>query len=436
MNRMGIAVLFTVNFLCLLAGSAFGISWAKVYDHAAAMGNPRNEIQPTSDGGYIVASTIAGNDAIWVMKLTSTGSVSWQKSYGGAGTQSLGSIRPTRDGGYVVLAETTSFGAWDVDGWVLKLDSNGKVQWQNTYGGIGYDSANTIQQTTDEGFIFAGYTESFTNDPEGDAWAVKINSSGAIIWAKSYGSSATFEDITHIEQTSDGGFICAGDREDDAWVMKLTPTGKIKWQKTYGGSAGDHSEYVQQTYDGGFVVAGNTDSFGAGSGDFWVFKLNSSGTMQWQKTYGGPSSERLYQLDYTSDLGYVLTGYTFSFGPAMRNAWTLKLDSSGEISWQKTYGGGNSDRATSVQETSDGSYVLAGRTESFGTTPSNLWVLKLESNGNIGSSCSLINTSSAAAVNSAAVTTVLPAKSATIPVKTIITSAAPLNVTTTILQLC
>ncbi|MCI0417021.1 hypothetical protein L0222_29990 [bacterium] len=190
------------------------------------------------------------------------------------------------------------------------------------------------------------------------------------------------------------------------------------------------------TADGGFVVAGNTNSSGAGNSDFWMFKLNFTGTVQWQKTYGGPNNDVLEHMDYTSDLGYVLTGRTNSFGPAMSNVWTLKLDSSGGISWQKTYGGANDDRGFSVQETLDGGYVVAGRTSSFGATPFNAFVLKLDANGGIGFSCSLINASSATASNSTAVATIPQGKYVSIPVKDINTSLAPVNISTTIIPLC
>jgi hypothetical protein len=440
MNRMGICVLFTVNLLCLLAGSAFAISWAKVYDLPSDNFGAR-DIQPTPDGGFIVIGdgSFQNGANVWVMKLTSTGSVSWQKSYGGGPT--LGdytkAVRTTSDGGYILATVTRSFGEGDRDGWILKLSSTGGIQWQQSYGGTRWDEIRSIQQTSDGGFVFAGFTRSFNDPTNGDAWVAKISSTGGSVWQMSFGSSNTLELIDDIYEIPGGGLICAGRRAGDAWVMRLTPTGKIKWQKSYGGSGTDSAYRIQRTPDGDFVVAGNTDSFGGGGTHVWLLKLNRNGAILWQKVYADSLGyDTIGGLDNTSDGGTILTGLTDSYGPPYANAWAVKLDSSGGIIWQKTYGGGWWDTGLAVHQTSDGSYVIAGQTSSFGGTPHNAWVLKLESDGNIGFSCSIINSSTAPAVNTNAVTTILAISSVSIPVKVNVTSAVPVNISTTIMQLC
>ncbi|MHA2635190.1 MAG: InlB B-repeat-containing protein [bacterium JZ-2024 1] len=155
------------------------------------------------------------------------------------------------------------------------------------------------------------------------------------------------------------------------------------WARTYGWADGDWAGFIQQTSDGGYIVAGDTYSFGAGSRDIWVLKLDANGNVLWQKTYGGANWDGADSIQQTSDGGYIVAGSTYSFGAGYRDIWVLKLDANGNVLWQKTYGGGNWDRAYSIQQTSDGGYIVAGDTYSFGAGSSDIWVLKLDANGNI-----------------------------------------------------
>jgi len=277
----------------------------------------------------------------------------WAKTYGGSGGDFASSIQQTTDGGYIVAGSTYSFGAsYDYfDFWVLKLDSNGNVTWQKTYGGSGDDVATSIQQTTDGGYIVAGLTDSFG---------------------------------------------VAGYENDDFWVLKLDSNGNITWQKTYGGSDYDYAYSIQQTTDGGYIVAGSTGSFGADYGDSWVLKLDSNGNVTWQKTYGGSGDDVASSIQQTTDGGYIVAGSTDSFGAGGSDAWVLKLGSNGNVTWQKTYGGSGDDVATSIQQTTDGGYIVAGSTDSFGAGgyDYDFWVLKLDSSGEI-SGCDTIKTSNA-----------------------------------------
>jgi uncharacterized delta-60 repeat protein len=374
--------------------------WAKTYGGSDSEG--AYSIQQTSDGGYIVAGETesfgAGNFDLWVLKLDSSGNIQWQKTYGGSDRDWAYSIQQTSDGGYIVAGETYSFGAGDSDFWVLKLDSSGNIQWQKTYGGTDYDSANSIQQTSDGGYIVAGGTDSF-GAGWGDFWVLKLDADGNIQWQKTYGGTDG-DRARSIQQTKDGGYIVAGHTYSfgagysDFWVLKLDANGNIQWQKTYGGSNWDWANSIQQTSDGGYIVAGRTWSFGAGWGDFWVLKLDADGNVQWQKTYGGISSDWAHSIQQTSDGGYIVAGETYSFGAGSADLWVLKLDSSGNIQWQKTYGGTDYDSANSIQQTTDGGYIVAGVTESFGAGNFDLWVLKLDSNGNI-TGCSAERSSNA-----------------------------------------
>ncbi|MDE2180364.1 MAG: hypothetical protein KGJ40_05895, partial [candidate division NC10 bacterium] len=237
---------------------------------------------------------------------------SFAKTYGGANDDWIGSIRQTTDGGYIVAGYTTSFGAGNADAWVLKLDATGAVQWQKTYGGVGYDEATSIQQTTDGGYIVAGYTNSFGAGYQ-DAWVLKLDSTGTVVWQQTYGGT-DYDYATSIQQTTDGGYIVAGRTRsfggagfDDAWILKLNSTGTVEWQKTYGGTGGDEATSIQQTTDGGYIVAGST-SFGAGNADAWVLKLDAVGAVQWQRTYGGAANDYATSIHQTADGGYIVSG--------------------------------------------------------------------------------------------------------------------------------
>jgi uncharacterized delta-60 repeat protein len=384
-----------------------GSGWAKTY------GGPNWDeaysIQQTTDGGYIVAGRThsfgAGYADIWVLKLDPNGDVQWQKTYGGPDWDTAYSIQQTSDGGYIVAGMTESFGAGYADIWVLKLDSNGDVQWQKTYGGPGNDGAYSIRQTADGGYIVAGETTSF-GAGNFDMWVLKLDQNGNIQWQKTYGGP--YGDRAYsIRQTADGGYIVSGEYSFgagyvDIWVLKLDSNGNVQWQKTYGGPDWDTAYSIQQTSDGGYIVAGWTASFGAGVSDLWVLKLDPNGNIQWQKTYGGSANDRAESIQQTTDGGYIVAGWTYSFGAGNFDMWVLKLDQNGNIQWQKTYGGPYGDVATSIQQTSDGGYIVPGWTASFAVGVSDLWVLKLDANGDIVG-CNLIGTSAATVSDTAVI---------------------------------
>jgi uncharacterized delta-60 repeat protein len=371
-------------------GPPAGTYWAKTYGGNAY--DNAFSVQNTSDGGYIVAGyTESSGTSYWnvsVLKLNSTGGVTWHKTYGSTGDNEAYAVQETSDGGYIVAGYTTSFGVGMGDVWVLKLNSTGGVTWQKTYGGTGLDMAYAVQETSDGGYIVAGMTTSFGAGGI-DVWVLKLDSSGGVTWQKTYGGAG--EDWAwSIQQTSDGGYIVGGWTTsygagmDDAWVLKLNSTGGVTWQKTYGGIYDDRVYSVQQTSDGGYIVAGYTDSSGDGQNDhIWVLKLNSTGGVTWQKTYGGSSSDEAYSVKQTSDGGYIVAGWTYSFGPGSINIWVLKLDPTGNVTWQKAYGGKNSNLGYSLAETLDGGYIVAGMTTSFGAGNQVVWVLKLEAGGKI-----------------------------------------------------
>ena len=308
----------------------------------------------------------------------------WAKTYGGSDRDWADSIQQTSDGGYIVLGSTNSFGfASGTALWILKLSSVGDVEWQKIYGASSSSHRpRSIQQTMDGGYIVAGETRTWGTSS--DIWVLKLSSEGDVEWQKAYGGNDV-DEAHSIQQTYEGGYIVAGETRTwgaggDIWVLKLSSTGDVEWQKTYGGSGEVHS--VQQTRDGGYIVAGGIN----------VLKLSSEGDIEWQHSYGTVSASSVKQ---TMDGGYIVAGTGGGGGEGMVpyvNFGILKLSFNGEIEWQKAYGGGFDDHASSIQQTSDEGYIFAGNTASFGISrfDYNFWIFKFSSNGELGPSCDLI----------------------------------------------
>ncbi|TAN46128.1 MAG: hypothetical protein EPN22_00065 [Nitrospirae bacterium] len=405
------SALFLYILSCLLTFVFVDISFAEEQWAKTFGGSGKEEaysIEQTSDGGYIAAgytdSFGAGNEDFWVMKLDGSGNIQWQKTYGGIDSDWANSIKQTSDGGYIVAGVTYSFGAGSADMWVLKLADNGSVQWQKTYGGTDSDFANSVQQTSDGGYIVAGVTYSF-GAGSADAWILKLTSNGSVEWEATFGGAGN-DFANSVQQASDGGYIVAGDTDSfygnrSVWVFKLNSVGGAEWEGIYEGTSFDFANSVQQTTDGGYIVAGYTWSSGAGNEDVWILKLNNSGYVQWQYTYGGAYNDWAYSARQTSDGGYIAVGVTYSFNAANGDIWVLKLNSNGAIQWQNSYGAAGGDGAYTIRQTSGGGYIIAGVTYSFGAIGGDFWILKLNSDGSIafapGSGASLNITDSGAA---------------------------------------
>jgi uncharacterized delta-60 repeat protein len=355
-------------------------------------------IQQTSDGGYIVAGDTHSFGAFYsnalIIKLNSSGNIQWSRSIGETDGDDASSIQQTSDGGYIVAGYTNSFGTGG-DVLVVKLDSSGNIQWSRAIGGTDDDAANSIQQTSDGGYIVAGYTYSFGAGSY-DFLIIKLNSSGNIQWSRAIGGT-NYDEALSIQQTSDGGYIVAGYTNSfgagrfDALIIKLNSSGNIQWSRAIGGTNGDDAVSIQQTSDGGYIVAGYTNSFGAG-GDVLIIKLNSSGNIQWSRAIGGTNYDEALSIQQTSDGGYIVAGYTDSFGTG-GDVLVFKLDSSGNIQWSRAIGGTSIDRAYSIQQTSDGGYIVAGDTLSFGAGSFDFLIIKLDSSGNISGCGNVLNVS-------------------------------------------
>jgi len=346
-----------------LGGTDVNVGWSKPY--GGTSDDRAYSLVQTGDGGYALAgytfSFGAGANDFWLVKTDPAGTILWSKTYGGTGNDFANSLIQTSDGGFALAGYTNSYGAGG-DFWLVKTDSTGAMQWSKTYGGANYESAYSVVQTSDGGFALVGSTGT---SPLADFWLVKTDSTGTMQWSQTYGGP--YDDIAYsLVQTSDGGYALAGTSGGDFWLVKTDSTGAMQWSKTYGGANSDEAASLVQTGDGGYALAGYTYSFGAGLSDFWLVKTDSAGNQQWNKTYGGPNYEYGRSVVQTSDGGYALAGNTYSFGAGLSDFWLVKTDSTGAMQWSKTYGGDILDVAYSVVQTVDNSYALAGDTNSYG----------------------------------------------------------------------
>jgi hypothetical protein len=403
-------ILLLTLVLLAVSVSAYAMTvsqqWDKIYNFAD---DEALDIQQTFDGGYIVAG-IANNTVTsktLVLKLNSSGNILWEKTFGGINSQRASSIQQTIDGGYIIAT---------LDGSILKVDSSGNLIWQNSYN---FWQAS-IQQTTDGGYITAGtFVEPFTTN-DIDIAITKLDGTGAVIWQKIYGGSgdegeAYLQFTVPITQTTDGGYVFAtytdsfGTGNGDAWIVKLDSAGTIIWQKTYGGLNPDTALSIQESSAGGYIVAGTTYSFGAGENDAWILRLDNAGNIIWQKVYGGSSWDFAKSIQQDTDGGYVFAGLGASFS-STDGLWVVKLDSEGTIIWEKTYTERRAGNNAVIQQTTDGGYIVG--TNSAGGPYWDFWVLKLNSDGEIADCNVMLSTNASVAntnvigQNSDAVTTV------------------------------
>ncbi len=379
--KKDILIFALLNFF--LAGAVLGAvpAWDMTYgrtgDESAA------SVQQTSDGGYIFVGTTPtygwGESDMWLVKTDYKGTKLWDRTFGGKGYDAATSVQQTSDGGYIIAGTTFTYGAGGSDAWLLKTDANGNKVWDRTFGGRGNESAASVQQTSDAGYVFAGTT--FTYGAGGsDAWLLKTDYKGFRLWDRTFGGPGN-ESAASVQQTADGGYIIAGTTftygagGSDAWLLKTDSNGNRLWDKTFGGLDNDSAASVRQTLDGGYIIAGTTFTYGAGGSDAWLIKTDANGNRLWDKTLGGPGNESAASVQQTADGGYIIAGTTSSYGAGGTDAWLVKTDADGNRLWDKTFGGTGNDSAVSLQQTKDGGYIIAGTTSSYGAGGTDAWLV-------------------------------------------------------------
>ena len=379
------------------------IQWQKTFggsDYDSGL-----SVQQTTDGGYIIAGPngsfgVGGYD-VYFIKTNSAGNLQWQNTFGGSDDDVGFSVQRTFDGGYIITGYTLSFGSGGSDVYLIKTDSAGNLLWQKTFDGSDYDCGYSVQQTIDGGYIVAGKAWSFAfGGGFTDVYLIKTDPNGNLLWQKTFGGSDE-DDGFSVLQTTDGGYIIVGYTESfaegyygDVYLIKTDPNGNLNWQKTFGGSDLDCGNSIQNTTDGGYIIAGETSSFGAGGYDVYLIKTDLEGNLQWQKTFGGGENEFGESVQQMSDGGYIIAGSTVDVNEERSDVYLVKTDSAGNLQWQKTFGGSYDDGGESVQQTSDGGFIIAGLTCSFGAGDYDVYLIKLSSDvcqymlfGDVNSDC-------------------------------------------------
>lgn len=380
-----------------------------------------NSVLQSSDGSFVIAghtTTQDGSYDAWLIKTDSNGNESWSRTFGGIKIDRAKSVQQTLDGGYIIAGSTDSYGygadrnQLNSDGWLIKTDANGNEQWNKTFGVAGNDQIDSVQQTSEGDYILVGKTYSYAGRL--DFWLIKVGSKDAGIplskdmiptitkspekvffdglsvqWSKTFGIPYIHDWAESVLQTSDGGYMVAGrtgaklSGPSDVLIIKADANGNEQWNRTYGGREHDAAQSVKQTSDGSYVVAGFTDSFGAGNSDVWLFKIDPDGNKQWSQTFGGTKSDGAFAVQLTSDGGYILAGSTTSYGNGYQDVLLIKTDSNGIKQWDRTFGGTRTDNAYSVQQTSDKGYITTGFTYSYGAGSNDFWLIKTDANGNL-----------------------------------------------------
>ncbi len=346
-------------------------------------------IDLTTDEGYIMGgysnSFGTGDNDIYLVKTDADGDILWTRIYGGIDADKCKSVQQCSDGGYIIAGETNSFGAGNYDVYLIKIDANGDTLWTRTFGGTGIDRAESVKEATDGGYIITGSTSSFGAGGK-DVYLIKTDANGETLWTKTFGAIDD-EEGHSVQLTTDGGYIIAGFTESfgaggrDVYLIKTDANGDTLWTSTHGGTNDDRGYSVQQCNDGSFVIAGDTKSFGAGNSDFYLVKTDANGETLWSRDYGGSAIDIGFSLQQTTDEGYIIAGSTQSFNVGYFDIYLVRTDATGDTLWTRTYGSYNYEHGRSVQLTTDGNYVVAGWTWTYGPGISAFWLLKIAGDG-------------------------------------------------------
>ncbi|MCA2005290.1 MAG: T9SS type A sorting domain-containing protein [Ignavibacterium sp.] len=346
-------------------------------------------VKETSDGVYIITGytrsygTMSGRNLLF-LKTDSFGNLVWVNGYGGNNDEEGNAVVQTSDGGFVASGYTKSYGSGGNDVYLIKVDANGNQLWDRVFGGTSDEEAYSMVATNDGGFLIAGATSSFGAGSR-DIWLIKTDGLGNQQWTKTIGGLSS-DGARSINKTSDGGYIITGwtfsygpGAIGNVWLVKTDSLGNMQWNKFFGGTDVDRGFSVQQATDGGYILTGYTASSGAGLDDMLLIKTDAAGNAQWQKTFGGTGRDYGNSVIQSSDGGFVITGYTLSYGAGGDDLWIVKTDEQGNMLWSKTLGGAQSDVGNYIIESSDGGFVITGHTLSYGAGLHDVWLIKLAS---------------------------------------------------------
>lgn len=380
-------VLFTFSFFSHLLATEPDTLWTRTFGGDSS--DIGYQVQQTIDSGFVIVGETksfgAGNADVYLIRTNPDGDTLWTKTFGGTFYDIGNSILQTDDGGFIIVGETASFGTGNADVYLIRTNSNGDTLWTKTYGGTDSDRGYSIQKTDDGGFIIAGETKSFGAGYY-DVYLIRTNSNGDTLWTKTYGGTDGDQSYS-ICKTGDSGFVIAGQKEVfsvtnpdniDAFLIRLNSNGDTLWTKTYDVTDYDVGYSVQQTSYGGFIITGLIYTVDATTEDVHLIRTKSNGDTLWTRTFGGTSMDAGASVKQTFDGGYIIAGYTWSMGAGFYDVYVIRVDAEGGTLWEQTYGGSEYDEGNSIQQTSDGGFIIAGATQSFGAGGSDVYLIRLD----------------------------------------------------------
>ncbi len=369
-------------FFIILSNFCWGqLAYRKHYGDSAAA----RAIQQTNDSGYIIVgaktiSPVNSFDDVYLVKIKANGDTLWARTYGGPGLEQGYFVQQTSDNGYIVAGFSNYFGSGGWDIYCIRTDASGDTLWTRTYGGISSEvPPKCIRQTADGGFVILGSTASY-GAGDWDIYLIKLNANGNIVWSKTFGGM--YSDFGNsILQLSDGGYAITGASGSfgtggsAVYLMRTDSIGNLDWFKTYGDTGNEVATSFQQTFDSGFIMVGYCKASSALHGDIYLIKTDAYGDTLWTRTFsGGPlyNTDMAYAIVQTNDSGYALAGTLNSSDESI----FVKLDMNGNIQWTRNILNANID---AMQQTFDGGFILAGWALPF---PAKVCIIKTDSNGN------------------------------------------------------
>lgn len=358
-------------------------------------------IQNTPDGNYIISAIAAGvgagsNDFL-LMKVNTAGTILWSKTYGGSLGESPYYVEVCQDGGYILTGSTGSYGQGSADVFLVKTASDGALQWARTVGGSATDVGWFVKQANDGSYYVSGYTTSFAG-PSFNGYFLKFDTGGNLLWSKVF--NGTGGDLFYgMNKTKDGGMVLTGSTStksfgsSDIWLVRTDSNGDTLWTSIYGKITEDAGWAVIETSDGGFAVTGDMhkDTVTPGAHNTLLLKTNSAGNMQWAHLYGSnPGSEVGYDLRQTTDKGYVVLGNTNVYGNGSKDIFLFRTDSVGGFEWAKTYGSSMQDDSWQMRPLSNGGNMIIAATENF--SANGVWDIYLLTTDSLGDAACVTDT--------------------------------------------
>ena len=363
--------------------------WTRTYGGSVA--DVARSMIKNSDGNIVIIGFRQDAPSnirnVWMLNIDTQGDTIWTKSYGGELTDDGVDIHQTSDGGYFVIGNTNSFGTGLTDIWLLRTDADGDTLWTRTFGDSSQDLANSGFLSLDGGVIISGSRIPSIGSGY-DGWLIKTDTLGDTIWTNSYGlpSSDNLEFGVTLLETHDGFTIWTtktlifGTDEAFILLLKYDNQGNIIWQNGFDIPGEEQFNSMIEISDGGFLLSG-WKLYDPNNGmDLWLVRTDSNGDTLWTKSYGGSSDDIGYDVIQVADKGFVVTGYTQSYGAGGKDLWVIRTDSLGDSLWTRTYGGAKDDEGYSIIQTDDGDYLIAGNTKSYGEGSYDIWLLMLSEN--------------------------------------------------------